>query len=57
MDKRENNLNEIEALKAELIEKKRIEDFLRSENKNLWTYINNIQKLPFLMFLFCSLKK
>ena len=47
MDKRENNLNEIEALKAELIEKKRIEDFLRSENKNLWTYINNIQKLPF----------
>jgi hypothetical protein len=47
MVKRENNLNESEALKAELIEAKRIEEFLRSENKNLWSYINNIQKLPF----------
>ena len=42
----EENLNEQEALRAELFEKQRIEEFLRTENRDLWKYISNIKGLP-----------
>jgi len=42
----EENLNEQEALRAELFEKQRIEEFLRTENRDLWKYISNIKSLP-----------
>lgn len=42
----EKNLNEKEALRAELFEKQRIEEFLRSENRDLWSYIGNLKSLP-----------
>ena len=57
MSENENNFNELEAYKAILFEKQRIEDFLRAENKNLWQHLNNYKKLPFFnLYIYISEK-